>query len=99
MSTVSLSARAPTASATGALLGALVAPGALGASTSAIALPSIAADLGLSGGQAVWILAGYVLAAAIAVPVLGRLGDMRGVRIVSNAGGPRGFDSSRGRRE
>src|SRR6185436_19091142 len=49
---------------------------------TAIALPAIAADLGLSGGQAVWILAGYVLAAAMAVPVLGRLGDMRGIRTV-----------------
>src|SRR5215210_2905776 len=82
MSAVSIPARAPSASATGVLLGALVAPGALGASTSAIALPAIGADLGLSGGQAVWVLAGYVLAAALAVPVLGRLGDMRGVRTV-----------------
>lgn len=86
MSTLSLTARAPSATATGALLGALVAPGALGASTTAIALPSIASDLGLAGGQAVWILAGYVLAAAMAVPVLGRLGDMRGVRTVLLAG-------------
>ena len=83
MSTLSIpTTRAPSASATGGLLGALVAPGALGASTTAIALPAIASDLGLSGGQAVWILAGYVLAAAMAVPVLGRLGDMRGVRTV-----------------
>lgn len=86
MSTITLPARAPSASATGVLLGALVAPGALGASTSAIALPAIGADLGLSGGQAVWVLAGYVLAAALAVPVLGRLGDMRGVRTVLLAG-------------
>ena len=32
------------------------------------------------------MLAGYVLAAAIAVPILGRLGDMRGVRTVLLAG-------------
>ena len=84
MSTLSLptATRARSASATGGLLGALVAPGALGASTTAIALPAITQDLALSGGQAVWILAGYVLAAAMAVPVLGRLGDMRGVRTV-----------------
>src|SRR5688572_18810176 len=84
MSTLSIPtpARAPRASATGGLLGALVAPGALGASPTAIALPATAQDLGLSRGQAVWVLAGYVLAAAMAVPVLGRLGDMRGVRTV-----------------
>ena len=91
MSTLSIptATRAPSASATGGLLGALVAPGALGASTAAIALPSIAQDLGLSGGQVVWILSGYILAAAIAVPVIGRLGDMRGVRTVLPARGSR----------
>jgi MFS family permease len=86
MSAVPAIARAPSASATGALLGALVAPAALGASTSAIALPAISDDLGLTGGQAVWVLAGYMLAAALAVPVLGRLGDLRGIRSVLLAG-------------
>ena len=66
----------------GLLIGALIAPVALGASTTAVALPALSHDLGLSGPQAVWALAGYVLAMAMSVAVFGRLGDTRGVRFV-----------------
>jgi MFS family permease len=66
----------------GLLIGALIAPVALGASTIAVALPALSRDLGLSDPQAVWALAGYVLATAMSVAVFGRLGDARGVRAV-----------------
>jgi MFS family permease len=66
----------------GLLIGALIAPVALGASTTAVALPALSHDLGLSDPQAVWALAGYVLATAMSVAVFGRLGDTRGIRFV-----------------
>jgi MFS family permease len=70
----------------GLLLGALVVPGALGVSTAAVALPALSADLGLSGPQAAWVLAGYLVAQATCVSVFGRLGDVRGVARVLLAG-------------
>lgn len=72
---------------TGILIGALVAPAALGVSTAAVALPELSEQLALSPAQAVWVLAGYVLANAMAVAIFGRLGDIRGVRPVLLAAG------------
>jgi MFS family permease len=65
----------------------LIAPSALGVSTTAVALPTISADLGLSHPQAAWVLAGYVLAQATSVALFGRLADMRGTRAILIAGG------------
>jgi MFS family permease len=72
---------------TAILLGLLIAPSALGVSTTAVALPTISADLGLSHPEAAWVLAGYVLAQAIAVALFGRLADMRGTRLILLIGG------------
>ena len=72
---------------TAILLGLLIAPSALGVSTTAVALPTISADLGLSHPQAAWVLAGYVLAQAVWVALFGRLADMRGTRLILLIGG------------
>lgn len=72
---------------TAALLGVLIAPSALAVSTTAVALPTISADLGLSHPQAAWVLAGYVLAQATCVALFGRLADMRGTRSILIIGG------------
>jgi MFS family permease len=69
------------------LLGLLIAPSALGVSTTAVALPTISDDLGLSHPQAAWVLAGYVLAQATSVALFGRLADMRGTHRILLVGG------------
>jgi MFS family permease len=82
-------AQAPARSVTptAVLLGLLIAPSALGVSTIAVALPTISADLGLSHPQAAWVLAGYTLAQAVSVALLGRLADVRGTRVILLIGG------------
>jgi MFS family permease len=72
---------------TAILLGVLIAPSALGVSTTAVALPTISAELGLSHPQAAWVLAGYVLAQATSVALFGRIADMRGTRTILLIGG------------
>ncbi|SDZ24010.1 Major Facilitator Superfamily protein [Geodermatophilus africanus] len=46
-------------------------------------LPAIAAQLGVSANAAGWVLTANLLAAAVATPVLGRLGDVWGERPVA----------------
>jgi MFS family permease len=70
----------------GALLGAVLAPAALGISTTAIALPALSGDLGLSRTLAAWALAGFLVAQAMFVPVFGRLSDLYGIRLAFIAG-------------
>jgi DHA2 family metal-tetracycline-proton antiporter-like MFS transporter len=70
----------PAVTPTAVLLGLLIAPSALGISTTAVALPTISEDLGLSHPEAAWVLAGYVLAQATWVALFGRIADMRGTR-------------------
>ena len=77
----------PAVAPTAVLLGLLIAPSALGISTTAVALPTISADIGLSHPEAAWMLAGYVLAQATWVALFGRLADMNGTRSVLLAGG------------
>lgn len=69
-------------SRTGALLGALVAPAALGVSATAVSLPALGADLALSPPRTAWVLAAYVLTQAIGTAVLGRVADRTGTRRV-----------------
>ena len=71
---------------TALLLGLLIAPSALGVSTTAVALPTISPTSSLST-QAAWVLAGYVLAQATSVALFGRLADMRGTRTILVDGG------------
>lgn len=68
--------------ATGLLFGLLLVPASLGITAISVALAALAADLGLSDAQAVWALAGYVIAHAISLATLGRLGDTHGVGLV-----------------
>jgi MFS family permease len=62
------------------LLGLLF--GLTGSSTSAVtvALPQMAADLGVSASTAVWTVSGYAVALAVATAAHGRLADMVGIR-------------------
>jgi MFS transporter, DHA2 family, metal-tetracycline-proton antiporter len=78
---------APHVRINGALLGATMSPLALGVSTTAVALPTVSADLSLNGPRAAWILAAYLLAQSMCVSVFGRLADVRGVRFTFRAGG------------
>lgn len=55
-----------------ALLQSLVAP----------ALPTIQHELGTTESSVTWILSGYLLSAAVATPILGRLGDIHGKRSI-----------------
>jgi MFS family permease len=72
---------------TAVLLGLLIAPSALGISTTAVALPTISQDIGLSQPEAAWVLAGYVLAQATWVALFGRIADMRGTHVALLIGG------------
>jgi MFS family permease len=69
-----------TPAAVGVLLGSVLAPAALGVSTTAIALPALSADLQLSRTSAAWVLAGFLVTQAMFVPVFGRISDLKGVR-------------------
>lgn len=59
-----------TASLSYALLQSLISP----------ALPTIQRGLGASENGVAWLLTGYLLSAAVATPILGRLGDLFGKR-------------------
>ena len=63
------------------LLGLLF--GLAGSSTSAVtvALPEMAADLGVTASTAAWAISGYTVALAVATATHGRLGDMLGIRL------------------
>lgn len=45
-------------------------------------LPTIQANLHTSQSTVTWVLTAYLLAASVATPILGRLGDMMGKRKV-----------------
>lgn len=51
-----------------------------------IALVDISADLGIPVASAQWVVSIYLLVISILLPVMGRLGDIRGRRRVHNAG-------------
>lgn len=63
------------------LLGLLF--GLAGTSTSAVtvALPELAAELGITASTAAWMVSGYAVALAVATPTHGRLADMVGIRL------------------
>jgi MFS family permease len=52
----------------------------------AIALPSVRRELGFSGGDAQWILTGYVLSFGGLLLLMGRAGDLYGRRRLFMAG-------------
>jgi MFS family permease len=57
--------------------------GLAGSSTSAVtvALPELAADLGVTASTAAWIVSAYTVALAVATATHGRLADMFGIRL------------------
>ncbi|MBF6618937.1 MAG: MFS transporter [Patulibacter sp.] len=70
----------------GLLLGAFLVPASLGITAVSISMAEMSAGLGLTEAEAVWALAGYVLAHAISLAALGRLGDTHGVATVLRIG-------------
>jgi MFS family permease len=77
----------PAVTPTAVLLGLLIAPSALGISTTAVALPTLSAEIGLSHPEAAWVLAGYLLAQATWVALFGRIADVKGTRVALLLGG------------
>ncbi|MFA4929042.1 MAG: MFS transporter [Patulibacter sp.] len=65
--------------AAGLLLGLFLVPASLGITAVSVSMGEMSAGLGLTEAEAVWALAGYVLAHAISLAALGRLGDTHGV--------------------
>ncbi|MDP3966636.1 MAG: MFS transporter [Nocardioides sp.] len=63
------------------LLGVLFGLAGMGSSSAAIALPLMAADLGVSVGVATWSISLYVLMLAVTTALYGRIADLVGVRI------------------
>lgn len=63
-----------------ALVGALFGLVGLGSSSAAIALPVLAADLGVSTGVSAWAISLYALMLAVATAVYGRVSDLVGIR-------------------
>lgn len=62
------------------LLGGLVALAIIGSSAVAVALPALAADLGLDVAGQAWVLAAFGLTFALATASFGRLADLIGLR-------------------
>lgn len=63
------------------LLGGLVAVAIIGSSAVAVALPALAADLGLDVAGRAWVLAAFGLTFALATASFGRLADLAGLRL------------------
>ena len=68
------------------LVGLLFGLTGLGSSSAAIALPTIAADLGIGTGVSAWAISLYALMLAVATAVYGRLSDLVGQRLPLVAG-------------
>lgn len=68
------------------LVGVLFGLAGMGSSSVAVALPSLASDLGLSTGQSAWVITLYALMLAVATAVYGRLSDLMGIRAPLMAG-------------
>lgn len=62
------------------LLGLLFGLAGMGSSAVAVALPSLATDLGVSTGASAWVISGYALTLAVTTAVYGRMADLAGIR-------------------
>ncbi|MEV7418432.1 MFS transporter [Streptomyces sp. NPDC089919] len=71
----------PSPLAAGLVLGAFLAPSALGMSATPIALPALGERLSVASGSTAWVLAAYTLTLSVASALAGRLADMRGLRL------------------
>jgi MFS family permease len=63
------------------LLGLLFGLAGTGSSAVAVALPALAADLGISIALSAWVISGYALTLAITTAVYGRVADLAGIRM------------------
>jgi MFS family permease len=63
------------------LVGVLFGLAGMGSSSVAVALPALAADLGLTTGESAWVISLYALMLAVATAVYGRLSDLVGIRL------------------
>lgn len=63
------------------LVGLLFGLAGLGSSSAAIALPTVASDLGVSTGISAWAISLYALMLAVATAVYGRVSDLVGLRL------------------
>ncbi|SDT17088.1 Major Facilitator Superfamily protein [Nocardioides scoriae] len=68
------------------LIGLLFGLAGLGSSSAAIALPTIASDLGVTTGVSAWAISLYALMLAVATAVYGRVSDLVGLRLPLAAG-------------
>lgn len=62
-------------------VGLLFGLAGMGSAATAVTLPAIAADLGLSTAASSWIISLYVLLLAVATAVYGRVADLAGIRL------------------
>jgi MFS family permease len=75
-----VSSSPPSVTRVALLLGTLVALTVIGSSAVAVALPEVAADLGLDKPGTAWVLAVFSLAFSVTTAVFGRLADLKGLR-------------------
>jgi MFS family permease len=80
-------ARTPSPARVALLLGTLVALTVIGSSAVAVAIPSLAADLGLDTSESAWVLAAFSLTFSISTAVFGRVADLVGLRLPLRIGG------------
>ena len=78
---VSSSSSEPSVTRVALLLGTLVALTVVGSSAVAVALPQVAADLGLDKPGTAWVLAVFSLAFSVTTAVFGRMADLKGLRL------------------
>ncbi|MBU2075960.1 MAG: MFS transporter, partial [Actinobacteria bacterium] len=62
------------------VLGLLFGLAAMGSASAAIVLSDVAAEFGVSVGQAAWVISLYALLLAVTTAVHGRISDLVGVR-------------------
>ncbi len=70
-----------TAARVATVLGLLFGLAGTGTSAVAVALPELAADLGVGPSGAVWVISGYAVALAVLTAVHGRIADLVGIRL------------------
>jgi len=77
---VTRSPSSPSPRRVGVVLGLLLVPQFVAIGAPSVALPTIAQALGVPFAATAWVIAGWALAAAIAMPLVGRVADRCGVR-------------------
>lgn len=64
----------------GVVVGLLFGLAGMGSAATAIALPDLARDLGVSTATSAWVISAYALTLAVATAVHGRIADLVGIR-------------------